>query len=89
MNYIKIRLFLINKIIESVNYQLWLLSNTKRHHNIFYIFLLESADPKTSFQIIFKYISDEKEEFKIKRIIDFKNQKYLIKWKKYLIFKNI
>ena len=33
-------------------------------------------------------MSDEKEEFKIKKIVNFKKQKYLIKLKKYLISKN-
>ena len=75
----KIRLFLINKIIGSVNYRFQLLLNVKRCYNIFHIFLLEPADPGISFQTIFNYISDKEDKFKIKKIINFKNGKYLIK----------
>ena len=79
LDYIKIRSFLIDKIIGSVNYRLQLPSDIDKYHNIFYIFLLKPADPKTPLQIIFNYIPDEEEKFKIKKIINFKNQKYLIK----------
>ena len=37
---------------------------------------------------MFNYIPDKKAEFEVKKIINFKNEKYLIKWLKYLISKN-
>ena len=46
LNYIKIELFLIKKIRKLINYFLDFLIDAKIYL-IFYIFLLESADPRT------------------------------------------
>jgi len=44
--------------------------------------LLEPADPKTPLQEDWKYEA-ETEEYEVERILEQKDQKYLIKWKDY------
>ena len=77
LNYIKIGSFLIKTIKRSVNYELSLSKNTCIHL-IFHINMLESADSSTSIQKEFHYENSE-EEYTVERILNKKDQKYLIK----------
>ena len=81
LNHTKIELFFIKAVKESVNYELSLPKNI-RIHSIFYINLLEPADSSTSIQKKFHY-ENSKEEYTVKKILERKDQSYLIKWKNY------
>jgi len=54
LNYVKIELFFIKVVKESINYELDLLKNAKVFL-IFYISLLESVDSNTFIQKTFHY----------------------------------
>ena len=60
-----------------------------RVHLIFYISLLELTDLSTLLQDTFHYKAKKKNKFEIEAILAQENQRYLIKWKKYLKIENI
>ena len=66
---VKIKSFLIDKQIESVNYQMLLSSNVKIQ-STFHVLFLKSADLKKSLQKIFYYETQEKNEYEIKQILN-------------------
>jgi hypothetical protein len=57
LDYKKFGPFKVKRNIKNINYKLYLLS-TIRIHPIFYISLLESADPNTSARSAFEIYSD-------------------------------
>ena len=77
LNYTKVESFFIKAIKGSVNYELSLLKNI-RIHSIFHINILESVDLNTFIQKDFHFENPE-EEYTVERILDQKDQKYLIK----------
>jgi len=77
LDYVKVGPFLIKIVKRPVNYKLDLLKNAKVF-SIFYILLLESADLSTFIQDTFYYQS-QKIEFEIEKILEQRNQQYLIK----------
>jgi len=87
LNYVKIESFFIKKVKKSVNYELDLSKNAKVFL-VFYISLLKSADLSTSIQETFHYYSQKKNRFKIKKILEKKDQQYLVKWKEYSTTEN-
>ena len=58
LDYIKVGLFFIKKVKGLVNYKLELLKNVKVYP-VFYISLLEPADPSTPLQRTFNYETQE------------------------------
>jgi len=78
LNHVKVESFFIKAVKELVNYELDLLKNA-RVFSVFYISLLESADFSTSIQETFHYYSQKKNRFEIERILEKKNQRYLVK----------
>ena len=77
LNHTKGESFFIKAVKKSVNYELSLLENI-RIHSIFYINMLESADPNISIQKESHYENSEK-KYTVKRILKKKDQNYLIK----------
>ena len=77
LDHTKVGSFFIKAVKRSVNYELSLPENT-RIHLIFHINVLESVDPSTLIQKDFHF-EDSKEEYTVERILNQKNQKYLIK----------
>ena len=86
LNHVKIESFFIKNQKSRINYEFELSQNT-RIHSIFHISLLKSIDSNTFIQKNFHYES-KKKEFEIKNILNKKNQKYFVKWKKYFTSKN-
>ena len=86
LNHKKIRLFYIKAAREEVSYELHL-STDIRIHSVFHISLLESADLSTPIQETFHYETQKETEFKVKEILQQKDQHYLIKWKNYSMIK--
>jgi hypothetical protein len=78
LDHVKIESFFIKAVKKSVNYELDLLKNAKVFL-VFYISLLESADPNTSIQRTFHYHSQKKNRFEVKKILEKKSQRYLVK----------
>ena len=74
----KVGPFLIVKQRGPVNYKVELPKGLKRHP-VFYISLLEPADPSTPVQDSFYYKTKEEDKYKVEKILDQKGQKYLIK----------
>jgi len=70
--------FFIKAVKKSVNYELDLLKNAKVFL-VFHISLLKSADLSTSIQGTFHYHSQKKNRFEIEKILEKKNQRYLVK----------
>ena len=62
-----------------------------RIYLIFYISLLESADPETLIFITIIKNLTQKNEYEIERIIDYnyKIRRYTVKWKRHLPKKNL
>ncbi len=87
LNHVKVESFLIKKAKRSINYELDLLKDAKVF-SIFHVSLLESADFSTSIQDTFHYKPQEEVEFAIEKILEQRNQQYLIKWKGYPTSKN-
>ena len=77
LNHTKIESFFIKAVKESVNYELSLPKDT-RIHPIFHINLLEPADLSTLIQKEFHY-ENSKKEYTVKKILERKDQSYLIK----------
>ena len=84
---IKVELFFIKTIKELINYELDLLKNVKVF-SIFHISLLKSIDSKTFIQDTFHYETQKENIYEVENILNKKNQKYFVKWKKYFISKN-
>jgi len=78
LNHVKIESFFIKTIKESINYELDLSKNAKIFL-VFYISLLKLVDLNTSIQETFHYKSQEKNQFKVKRVLKKKDQQYLVK----------
>jgi len=78
LNHVKIESFFIKAIKKSINYELDLLKNVKVFL-VFHILLLKSVDLSTSIQETFHYYSQKKNRFEIERILEKKNQRYLVK----------
>jgi len=78
LNHVKIESFFIKEVKKSVNYELDLLKNAKVFL-VFHISLLESADLSTPIQETFHYHSQKENRFEIKRILEKKGQRYLVK----------
>ncbi len=78
LNYIKVGPFLVKKTKKSVNYKLDLFKNA-RIFSVFYILLLKSANLIIFLQNIFYFYLQKKNQFEIEKILQQKNQKYLIK----------
>jgi hypothetical protein len=68
---VKVGPFLISKRNGPVIYTLELLPDAKIHPR-FYISLLELADPETPLQRTFRYEIEEEKEFKVKKILDYR-----------------
>ena len=84
---IKIESFFIKTIKKSINYELDLLKNVKVF-SIFHISFLKSIDSKISIQNTFHYEAQKEDVYEVENILNKKDQKYLVKWKKYFISKN-
>ena len=84
---VKVGPFLIDEVKGPVNYKLQLPRDAKIHL-IFHVSLLELADPDTPLQDQFHYEPEGEDEFEIEQILDYKNNKYLIKWVGYLSSEN-
>jgi len=65
-----------------VSYELDLPKDAKVHP-VFYISLLEPADPKIPLQETFHFEIKEENVFEVEKILKQQGQKYLIKWKGY------
>jgi len=78
LNHVKVESFLVKKIKKSVNYELDLLKNVKVFL-VFYISLLKLVDLITSLQNTFYFYSQEEKQYEVERILQQKDQKYLIK----------
>ena len=78
LNYIKVRLFFVKKTKKSINYKLDLFKNVKIFL-IFYILLLKLANLTIFLQNIFYFYLQKEKQFKIEKILQQKDQKYLIK----------
>jgi len=87
LNHVKVESFLVKKTKRPVNYELDLPKNAKVF-SIFHISLLKSVDLSTPIQNTFHYKSQKKIEFMIKKILEQRNQQYLIKWKGYSTSEN-
>ena len=82
LNHQKIRPFYIKQVKKPVNYELKLPPDTQIHP-VFHISLLEPADSKTPVQITLHNFKEYKNKYKVKKILQQKDQKYLVKWKGY------
>jgi hypothetical protein len=78
LNHVKVESFLVKKIKKSVNYELDLFKNVKVFL-VFYISLLKLADSTTPLQDTFYFHSQEEKQYEVERILQQKDQKYLIK----------
>jgi len=78
LNHVKIESFFIKVVKKLVNYELDLLKNVKVFL-VFYVSLLKSVDLSTFIQGIFHYYSQKKNRFEIKRILEKRDQRYLVK----------
>ena len=78
LNHVKIDLFFIKKIKKLKTYELNLLKEI-RIFSVFDISLLKSIDFSTFIQKAFHFESDEEEIYTMKKILERKNQQYLIK----------
>ena len=87
LNLMKIGLFFIKKIKELKIYELNLLKRIKVF-SVFDISLSKSVDLSTFIQKTFHFELDDEKLYTVKRILEKKNQQYLIKWEKYLYSNN-
>jgi hypothetical protein len=78
LNHVKVELFFIKEVKRSVNYELDLSKNA-RVFLVFHISLLELVDLSTSIKKTFHYYSQKENRFEIKRILEKRNQRYLVK----------
>jgi len=87
LNHVKIKSFFIKEVKKLVNYELDLFKNVKVFL-VFHISLLKSVDLSTSIQRTFHYHSQKENRFKIEKILKKKDQRYLVKWKRYSTTEN-
>ena len=78
LNNVKIGSFYVKEVRKSKTYELKLSKNIKIF-SVFDIFLLESADPKTSIQKTFHFEKEKEEIYTMKRILKKRDQNYFIK----------
>jgi hypothetical protein len=78
LNHVKIESFFIKEVKKSINYELDLFKNVKVFL-VFYISLLKSADLSTSIQKTFHYYSQKENRFEVEKILEKKDQRYLVK----------
>jgi len=78
LNHVKIESFFIKVVKKLINYELDLFKNAKVFL-IFHISLLKSVDFSTSIQKTFHYYLQKENRFEIERILEKKNQRYLVK----------
>ncbi len=78
LDHVKVESFFIKAVKESVNYELDLLKNAKVFL-VFHISLLKSVDLSTSIQETFHYYSQKKNRFEVERILEKRDQRYLVK----------
>ena len=76
LDYIKVGLFLVKQQKGLVNYKLSLSKDTNIYL-VFHILLLELVDTQTPLQEIFYF--ENEEEYKVKKILGQKGQKYLVR----------
>lgn len=82
LDQVKVGPFLIDEPKGPVNYRLKLPADAKIHP-VFHVSMLEPADAETPCQETFHFQPEEENEFEVEKILDQKDQKYLIKWKGY------
>jgi len=87
LDHVKVESFFIKEVKKSINYELDLLKNA-RVFLVFHISLLKSVDFSTPIQKTFHYHLQKENRFKIEKILEKKNQRYLVKWKKYSTTEN-
>jgi hypothetical protein len=78
LDHVKVESFFIKEVKESINYELDLSKNA-RVFLVFHISLLKSADPSTFIQETFHYHPQKKNRFEVEKILEKKNQRYLVK----------
>ena len=78
LDHVKVESFFIKIIKKRINYELNFFIDVKIFF-VFHVSMLKLTHSNTSTQIIFRYQSQENQEYEIKRILRKKNQKYLIK----------
>ena len=90
LDYKKIDLFIIKEKKSRINYELELLDGIKIYP-VFHVLLLEFADPRILIliKILLGLVLGNK--YEVERITgyDSKTQRYVIKWKEYLMKKNL
>jgi len=78
LNHVKVGLFRIKKVKGPVSCELDLPKDAKVHP-VFYISLLEPANPETPLQETFYFEIKEENVFKVEKILRQRGQKYLVK----------
>ena len=78
LDHVKVESFFIKEVKRLINYELDLPKNAKVFL-VFHILLLKPIDPNTFIQEAFHYYSQEENRFEVKRILEKKNQQYLVK----------
>jgi hypothetical protein len=84
LNNVKVRPFFISKQNRLVIYTLELLLDAKIYPR-FYISLLELADLETLLQRTFRYEIEEEKEFKVKKILDYRQYSIQASENEYLV----
>ena len=79
---VKVGPFLVEQKIGPVNYRLRLPEDAKIHP-VFHVSLLEPADPETPLQTTFHFALEEEDQYEVERILDKRDNTYLVKWKGY------
>ena len=72
LNHVRVESFLIEKIKESINYQLQLSADIKIY-SVFHIFLLKSVNAEISLQITFHYQQKEEDIYEAEKILKYNN----------------
>ncbi len=78
LDHVKIESFFIKAVKRLINCELDLPKNAKVFL-VFYISLLELADPSTFIQETFHYHPQKENRFKVEKILEKKGQRYLVK----------
>ena len=79
---VKVGPFIIKEVKGPVTYELQLPKDA-RVHPVFHVSMLEPADPKTPIQETFHFVPEEEITYEIEKILNERNNQYLIKWKGY------
>ncbi|OQN95116.1 hypothetical protein B0A48_18806, partial [Cryoendolithus antarcticus] len=82
LDHVKVGPFLIVEQRGPQNYRLEL-PDDAHIHPVFHVSLLEPADLSTPIQTTFHFQPEETDTFEVDRILDWKDDKYLVKWKGY------